>query len=316
MLYILTNASTKIGLGHFYRSLAICQTAIKSGIDVRLFVNYDIHIDLSLYGSLVKPCNWNSFEWIENDIDTNGYYIIDSYNCDFEWKKALYERNRNIVFIDDRPNVEIPTGVQIVFPMLYEIKSNGKYIFSGSKYIILRDEIVDYVEKQNIRQRKKYEIMVLIGGTDILGLTDKIIETLYSKLGQYTFHVVGKNKYSHLERVKTYTDLSGTQIARLMVNCTFGILAAGQTIHEAIFLSLPFIPIQVIENQHHNVLGLKYHRIVEEVMDGNSEQFTDELVLFTDRLISSYDENKNKHFSHLIDGKGASRILKLLNMEN
>lgn len=314
--YIFTEGGTKFGYGHIVRCTSLYSELKRRDVDVRFVVNGDPIIDNKKY--LVK--NWLSVEFLSKLLNHQTYTIIDSYLADINIYKFISHNCKKALFIDDNFRLQYPRGI-VVNPALYVERSiypkneNIEYLL-GSQYIILRDSFI-YSARKAIKKEVK-EILVTLGGSDTRNLTPKILKLLKVKFPNVIKNVIVGNGFDNAEEIRGignkninyYYNINGMEMNELMLRSDLAISAAGQTIHELLKTSTPFIPVQVVLNQNNNVRGLLKYDLVNQVLNYKEKDFIKKL--FEEiRYVMDFDTRRILHIrsKEVIDGYGSKRII-------
>lgn len=323
---ILTEAGPKIGYGHYFRCLSLYDELVSRGVETQMLL-YGESFDAKLIGNRnIINQNWINDNDLSNKLSKKDYVIIDSYLVDSKLLQEISESSKKVLYIDDTNRLDYPNGV-IVNPSL-----SGKYlnysetkeqaVLTGMDYIILRESFVSLESKYS--NKKFNRALVMVGGTDVENLTEDIINSVCLKYTELSYDViVPKNKIKYFEKkynndnVRFYTNMSADDMITIMSGIDFAITGAGQTIFELIYLKIPFVTIQVIENQKYNARAVKEFLIEELVLQSNDTAFLKKL---NDRVeYLAVAENRTKlstQMSGLIDGQGTKRIIDELLREN
>ena len=313
-LFIFTEGGGKLGYGHLSRCSAIYEEAENLGYKVEFIVNGDKEVEEFLDNKNLTLVDWRNSLYLKKMLKDNDFAVIDSYLAKDDIYNLISILVKKVIYIDDNKRVDYPKGI-VVNPSIscknldYPKKIETKYNF-GVDYVILRKDFLN-VEKKEINSIN--DIMITFGGSDITNATPKVLELLEEKYSEIRKHVVIAKGFKNIDEIKMrcdkntilYYNLSAKKMKELMYRCDFAIVAAGQTIYEMIRVHLPFIPIKVVENQENNIRGLIKIGIIEK------EIGIDEII---ENINIQLERFKNLD-GNIIDGKGASRIIELLEGE-
>jgi spore coat polysaccharide biosynthesis predicted glycosyltransferase SpsG len=303
-LYILTEGSISTGLGHITRCLSVYQNFVNYNIQPLLIIDADESI--SYY---IENFNFVCFNWkieqeklfhIINDAD---FVLIDSYLADL----ALYGKIAELVplvgYIDDNKRIEYPKGIIINNNLNAEKIYSYEHIkyfkcFLGIKYLLLRNEFLKYKSFKRSAKKQPENILVLLGGSNLS--VNYLFECLKAFLnirqGLFSFKLVLGN--INQKNVINQIDLSNIDIevismtngiAELMLWADLGINAMGITSIEMLWMQLPFISVQISDEQ--NVYSEEYRK--------NGIYFFDKHeVLLNTLLFLSKEDNFKKYFNN------------------
>jgi UDP-4-amino-4,6-dideoxy-N-acetyl-beta-L-altrosamine N-acetyltransferase len=255
---ILTEAGDRIGLGHLTRCLALQNTAIKLGIEVRLVVNFVGDLPGSFKG-LFECGNWHS----ELDSILDADYklcIVDSYLA----SRAEYENISNrcgfLAVIDDFQRLDYPAEC-IINPSLYGHKLHYPKsipLISGSNSILLRKEFRSNFSNSNINKIAK-NLLITLGGTDPYGYVPLMIEkfrndfNLQILCGSDVYQEELRAKIKENYRITLYGLCTASKVKTIMESVDIAISAGGQTLHELSVLGVPTVPVCIGDDQKLNL---------------------------------------------------------------
>ncbi|NBG89528.1 bifunctional UDP-2,4-diacetamido-2,4,6-trideoxy-beta-L-altropyranose hydrolase/GNAT family N-acetyltransferase [Isachenkonia alkalipeptolytica] len=320
---IFTEGGKDIGLGHISRCSSLYNEAASRGISVDLIVYGDI-VDVDfLNGINIINENWLDKEYLYNNITSDDYAIVDSYEATKEIYDIISKKTKKVLYIDDIGRTVYPEGI-IVNPSLdashidYSKSQNG-ILLSGPEYVILRKQFRS-LKKENISKEVK-RVLIMMGGTDIRGLTPLIIDNICRNMLDIEFDIVTgseemekiNSQISKPKNITFHNNLDATQMMELMISCDLAITAAGQTIYELLATQTPFIPIKVIENQENNIKSLFEYNPEQIVLRYDDLDFLSNLnkalEIYSD---IEYRKSYNQRYKDLVDGYGSKRIVDYL----
>lgn len=309
-IYILTEGGTGIGLGHVTRCLAIYQEMVYREIEAEMVV-----AATSVLPSLARVphqlLDWGDFVWLDKKITTQDIVMIDSYLASLEIYNFLAAKCHQLWIIDDNCRLSFPDNARIVNPSL-NAKEIGyslpqiKNGLLGVDYAILRSDFLN--AELNQPNRIDGQWLVTFGGMDLLNLTPRLISEMAAKYTNKNFKIIIAPDYhsikeiqvasGHMPNVELLPYLSAVEMRQAMQESEGVICACGQTIYELLYVGVPFIPIQVVDNQVNNAKGLRQLGIPVCTC-------FEELQLQFDRMQNHADWTLGK----LVDGKGVERIV-------
>lgn len=316
---LFTEGGKGIGLGHISRCSSLYNEITTRGIPVDFIVYGDISDVDFLKGTNIVNENWLVKDHLINNVSSDDYVIVDSYKATEEIYDAISKKSKRALFIDDIGRLVYPEGI-IVNPSLdsshidYSHSSNS-ILLSGPEYVILRDPFRS-VKRENISNEVR-RVLIMMGGTDIRGLTLLIIDNICRNMLDIEFDIVTgsedmekiKPQISKLNNITFHNNLGATQMMELMISCDLAITAAGQTIYELLATQTPFIPIKVIENQENNVKSLLKYNQEQIVLNYNDSDFlsslNNALEIYSD---VEYRKNYNLKYKGIVDGYGSKKI--------
>lgn len=320
---IFTEGGKDIGLGHISRCSSLYNEIANRGIRVDFIVYGDIgKIDFLNYINIINE-NWLDKEYLLNTLTLDDYIIVDSYKATKEIYDFISENTKKVLFIDDIGRIAYPEGI-ILNPSLdsshidYSYSSNS-ILLSGPEYVILRDPF-RAVKREGISNEVK-RVLIMMGGTDIRGLTPLIIDNICRNMLNIEFNIVTgsedlekiKSQISETNNITFHNNLDAAQMMELMMSSDLAITGAGQTIYELLATQTPFIAVQVIENQENNIKSLLKYNPEQIVLRYDDSDFLSNMNKALE-LFSNFEYRKNytREYTDLVDGYGSRRIVDYL----
>jgi len=288
-ILIRTNSSSIIGAGHIMRCLTLASKFTNTSIVFcveDLIGNLNHLITDKNYKYIIAESN-SPLEVIsiikKNEID---WLIIDSYDINYQYEKIIKaETMVKILSFDDTYqkhecdillNHNISANKKEYLPL---VPKKCK-LLCGSKYTLIRDEFIK--EKNNKRKlNKEYKrVFISMGGADVAKLNIPIINTLLS-YPNIKVILVTTSANNEIAKIKQYVKhksnielhINTTEIALLMNKSDFGITTTSSTIHEFLYMELPFIAIKIIDNQERMFNYLKENKY-SVMQHYNQEEFS------------------------------------------
>ncbi|MBN2725414.1 MAG: hypothetical protein JXR95_15220 [Deltaproteobacteria bacterium] len=313
-VFILTEGGSKYGYGHITRCSALYDEILKQGANPVFYLRGDP--EPSYTGKRTTNfTDWNDKNFIKN-ISSDTYIIIDSYNADYQFCNELVIQAKRVLFIDDNNRLDYPGGI-IVNPSLYGknidyTESKTQDLLLGPEYIILRPEFTSSPRKFN---QKVSRVLITMGGADIRNLTPLFLNMINDISNDIIIDVVIGPGFENVDKItkastrltNLHFNVDSSQMSELMKISDFAISASGQTIHELLFNKIPFIAVNVIDNQNNNFNALK------SISSGNIFTYYHNEILSIDlnQIFNSINFNTAPS-SIEIDNKGTFRIIKKL----
>ncbi len=318
---IFTEVGSSIGLGHISRCSALYKEAVRRGFDSKIYL-FGEKVDLTFLKNInAKYVDWINIEFLQKNLNSNDYCIVDSYLANRDILFFISNRVKEVIFIDDNNRLQYPKGIVInpsfdIGDIVYPNNIETRYYW-GKDYIILRDVFINdcgYILKDRVSK-----VLVMMGGTDIKNITPIIIKEICNRYSDINFDVITTE--SKVEELKGfsktnsgfYYNVDAEDIKTFMENVDFVITAAGQTIYELLRTTTPFIPVKVAENQNNNINSLCSYNLIDDYIDINHTEFISKMILSFEKMLKfSTRKRLNQRFKSLIDGRGAERIIDLL----
>ena len=244
---ILTNVSSGIGYGHYNRCIILARK-LKKKNQVTLIVNAEKKIKLFKQKPWIKINFKKNFEFPKADV-----CIVDKYNYKEKFYRKLRSYYSRIVIFDDIKYLVPKYVTGIINPNIYNSKtfypSNIK-IWSGKKYILLRDEFT-----KSRKKVKKNSVFLCVGGSDPVNQMDRLLNILSSKTKYKINAVFGHGfsdkkiirKWKDNKKIKIYFGINN--ISNIMSRAVYSISSSGSMIYELMAMKIPTICMSLAENQ-------------------------------------------------------------------
>jgi UDP-2,4-diacetamido-2,4,6-trideoxy-beta-L-altropyranose hydrolase len=258
--------------------------------------------------------------------------IVDHYDLDARWEKSLQPLVSQMIVIDDLANRPHAADVLIDQNPVSQQKNYQRLvppacaILQGPAYALLRPQFKQSRRASLARRRqdKPKKILISMGGADLGGATEKILQTLHHCSlpdGCEILVVLGSQAQS-ADRVTllaaglrcTVRVLHDVQaMAELMAEADLAIGAAGVTALERCCMGLPSLLITLADNQVPGGIALNEigaARLLGSV--GDIEKNLPEalhLLLQPEQLL----QMSQKAFD-LVDGEGISRVIESISL--
>lgn len=314
-LYIRTDGSSTIGLGHLVRCIALAKMLDDS---------FDIHFACKqVPDSIVAEIQDAGFGFMlmEDDnellsiLSPKDLVVIDSYELESDYQKAIKEIGCPLVCIDDLH--EKPTFADLILnhtpcvsPQEYEAKSYTQFAL-GPSYALIRPPFLA-LAKQNSRKSGDGSVLICFGGSDSRNLT-KVALDVVSAFSQFKhINVVTGAAYSHQEsladimnkqaNVVHYYNISAEEMAQRMAESDLCIVPASGILTEALTSGASIISGMYVDNQRF---------VFENYKKANAfisaENFSGENLL---AAVNNYLSQTHFRNAPLVDGKSGERIKK------
>ncbi len=319
-IVIFTEGGSKNGLGHLARCSAIYEALLEAGQQVTFVVHGDDAAREFLSTFSVRYENW--MEDISIYVSEDSYVIVDSYLVSKEVLTSLSKLSKRVLYIDDVNRLEYPKGMVLNFAIFapnipYPQSANLEYLL-GMDYAVLRSSFRTN-SKRTLEQDVK-DILIIMGGADVCNVSPVAMQVVGALEQNVHVHVIVGSAFDNKEEIKALTSKAGKTVSvyenidakslrELMLSCDFAISAAGQTTYELMACKLPFLAVQVIDNQEKNVQGLLEMGMIQEyVILDKEESFDQKFNKIQEKLApllayeSREDITKNMSSCHLEQG--------------
>lgn len=328
-----TDASNKIGMGHFMRCIGLAQEFQSRGSEITF-------VSASPISSMVERIKKEQFELIEicaeagSASDAKSTYSIckkkaadllvaDHYALKKNWFSSMRDNGVTCLLwtdflqdsalpvsfiLDQTPDASLST---------YKRAAPGAQIFCGLKYSVLRRE---FLNKSNIRYRREElrHVLVTLGGADPDGVTQKVLSALRPFSSQLSIRVIigpanhcgaeirlTAQKFSNCEVFESVEDMAG-----MVAWADIAVSAAGTSLWEFAYSGLPALTTIIADNQLHLASALE--RLGGGINLGKANRLTEKEVC--DSLASLIDTPENissmsEVMMKIVDGCGVKRVV-------
>lgn len=306
------DADTKIGYGHFVRTLALAEI-LKDNFECIFYTQapteYQIREVTSVCKLIALPSDDTKFELFLSDLTGNEIVFLDNYFFTAEYEKRIKGKGCKLVCLAPY-NTHHYSDILINYVeedfSKYSVESYTK-IFSGFEWVILREPF----RKQKKESKLPLKIVTIcFGGTDQYQLTEKTLKYLRDNESEYEIHLIasssiGSDRIHKLksEGLVVHLDVSAQEVASLLEESTFAILSSSMICYEALSRGTKVLSGYYAENQLnlYNSL-LKKNAIVPlgNLLDKNYVNLLAEALKCNNLRITSfidYSNQKEKYVS-------------------
>ena len=273
-ILIRADSSSQIGTGHIMRDLVLARqlrvqyphsTVIFATMELLGNINQRI-IEAGYPCVTLKDDTRETLDVIivQHQIDL---MVIDHYGIDSDYECWIKTQHPMLTLLCVDDTYEFHHCDILLNPNVYADEARYKGIVPehcelrcGAKYALLREEFE--FEKQQVRE--KNTIFVGMGGTDPDNVTLEVLKVLDSVV-PIAINVVTSTANQNLDVLKDFIatrpqinlHINTTQVARLMNQACLAIVAPSVILNELLYLSVPFIAIQIADNQREMINYLK-----------------------------------------------------------
>lgn len=330
MLYIRTDINKIIATGHLMRCIAIADAAKEVGEDVTFILADESgkdYVEKKGYATIVLHTRWNHMEEelpilkkIIKKYDIEGM-LIDSYQVTELYLKELTGEIK-ILYIDDWAKETHPVSAVVCYLSHWKRLRHREHYLStplmlGLEYAPVRRVFQNLAEKE-IRHEVE-NVLLLSGGTDYHGMLQKILDALKTRMVKRIVAICGRyyeDTEALIERYKDYENIqilkSVENIEEYMKEADLAISAGGTTLYELCACGTPTISYAIADNQIENVNGFAEEGIIECAGDVRYDDVIDNIDKLVDKYCHNIELRKNlsRKMQSMVDGNGASRIIK------
>jgi len=326
---IRADGGQSIGMGHIMRCIALAQALQDKGCNIyfiaqpndavlnaiETYLNDARYIGIEKYNDL--------FEELDQIKDVASRYgidalVVDHYKAGQNYLVEAKKEFVKLISIDDLNPFAFPSDI-VINGNIYAPKLNYRSLCGNTKFLLGPRYIPMRKEFQNLPKRyvkdKVERILVTIGGSDAMGLTDKIVHVL-DCLDKITIDVImgaASRKNQTLEALsKEFSNIhlysNVNNIVDLMIKADIAVSAAGSTLYELAACGVPTIALVQADNQVLNANAMEEEGCAINLGWGNKIS-DDQMFAAVAKLIN--DKSKRQCMATkgqmLVDGFGAVR---------
>jgi UDP-2,4-diacetamido-2,4,6-trideoxy-beta-L-altropyranose hydrolase len=262
-LFIRTEASAQIGLGHFMRCYAIAEEARAQGIAVTFLLNalsapVMARLDaigatgIAIDGPLGEAADFMALG--AQNLTRGDWLLIDSYAATADYI-GLQKHAARVAIIDDLNALErfdcdlIINPAQAARAVDYERKTKAR-LFLGADYALIRREF-----RANMASPSQGKtIAVMFGGSDPNRLTGGCARHILTAVPEATVEVIAGPAHLHTDELRTLAEASPNMrlhvdppsVARVLAQSALVITAAGGSVGEVAAMGLPALVLVVL----------------------------------------------------------------------
>jgi CMP-N-acetylneuraminic acid synthetase/spore coat polysaccharide biosynthesis predicted glycosyltransferase SpsG len=237
----------ELGLGHIYNCITLAFSMIEH--DILLVIS-----EKSIEGIEKIRETHLPYKIIKNDRDIDkiikdfkpDIWVNDCLNTTKEYIESLKSKIKRVVTIED-----LGSGIEVadaVINALYD-SVNNKHVYSGYKYVCLRDE---FQAEQPVKFSEKVKnVLIMFGGTDPANLNKMLYNSILKFSEKYKdikFNFITgigydneKNGVITLEDKNIYVYPNVPRVTKYMKHADLAITSQGRTIFELAAMGVPSI---------------------------------------------------------------------------
>jgi UDP-2,4-diacetamido-2,4,6-trideoxy-beta-L-altropyranose hydrolase len=324
-LFIRTEASTQIGLGHFMRCFAIAEEARAQGVAVTFLLNelgaaVNARLDeigakgLHIAGPLGSAADFMAMAGL--DLTHKDWLLIDSYAATEDYI-ALQSQAARVAVLDDLNVLERFDCDLLINPAQaakltdYERKTRAK-LKLGPDYALIRKEFTEACQETS----DALFVTIMFGGSDPTQLTGRCAEGVYNNIGSVHVRTIAGPANVHtddltkleqkLERFHLYA--SPPSVAAVLAGSALVITAAGGSVGEVAAMGLAALVLVVYDNQAAALKACPYPVI--DARAGLPEDLGAQVRALLDNPVRLADIGRTAHA--VVDGEGPRRIVEAM----
>ncbi len=264
-LFIRTEASSQIGMGHFMRCFAIAEEARADGIEVTFLLNeigeaVEARLaQIGAKGMTIASALGSAADFMALGalgLTRDDWLLIDSYAATADYI-ALQKNAARVAVIDDLNALDrfdcdlLINPAQAARPVDYERKTRARLLL-GADYALIRREFIAAGSAES-----GTAITIMFGGSDPTQLTARCAEAIQAALPEADIRLIAGPANQHTDdliRLAQKSDrirlfISPDSVADVLVNSALVITAAGGSVGEVAAMGLPALVLVVYDNQ-------------------------------------------------------------------
>lgn len=320
-LFIRTEASAEIGMGHFMRCFAVAEAARARKIPVMFLLN---HVDWAIEarcrptGIVAEPVHDmpHDIPGLQNVLLADDWLLIDSYEADATYIATMHAKTRVAVIDDldglDRFACDLLINPSMAAPRVsYESKSSARLLL-GTDYALIRREFT----KPGSAVIDQPSVVVMFGGSDPTGLTGRIAEALHDAVPDRLIKVIAGPANTRIGELETlaarlpnlHLFVSPPSVAKVLLKSDLVVTAAGGSVLETAAMGLPALVLVAYDNQQPWLEACPYPVI--DIRQG----LPDDLGARVASLMADPENLKSsgRAARAIVDGRGAKRIIEAM----
>jgi UDP-2,4-diacetamido-2,4,6-trideoxy-beta-L-altropyranose hydrolase len=290
------DSSSTIGTGHIMRDLVLAKEFRWYNITfATIDLDGNINHKIKEAGYKLEILKSNSIEELNSVIErlSINMLVIDHYEINYHDEKELKRENPTlkIMVLDDNYNrhyadILLNHNIYADRKKYIGLVPNWCELRCGSKYTLIRDEFKE--------ERRRKRVFLAIGGSDHTHINIPILRVIH-KFSNLEVNIVTTTANQELDKLKKYVSdkdwatlhINSDKIAKLMRNSDFAIASPSVTLHEIMFMRLPFIAIKTANNQNE-----MYQYLVEKGHLTLEEMSVRDLKWIVHRMLGALDDNR------------------------
>jgi len=260
------DSSSTIGTGHIMRDLVLAAQYKEANITFAVqALQGNINHKIEEQGYTIEVLDSNDLEELDALIKRLNIemIIIDHYSIDEAYEKQLKVNNPvlKIMVLDDtyekhHCDILLNHNIYADADKYRGLVSDHCELRCGEKYTLLRDEFLQAKKEHPTKSSTQANIFIAMGGTDVANLNIEILGQLRTFQNIHV-DLITTSANPNLEQLKDHLRNSNwitlhidtTKMATLLAKSDLAIVTPSVTLNEVWYMNVPFIAIQVAENQ-------------------------------------------------------------------
>ena len=319
----------EVGIGHAGRCSSLSQFAKMRGWDTVLWTDSDLHslpneMRASFQGVLTG--SWKDRDLPESIAKSDCIIVDDMYSSDEDYdclRQRIEARNSNalLLAVDDLKKRRLSAADFVLNQEIglrraaYQCRRES---LLGERFALLRSGLAQPEHFHWDTSSGAIPVLVMIGGTDAFRLTPRVLDGLSrSNVAAFSPIVIVREDHpdsdlisERLSRFGSWMRLSGLssyELAGWRACCSFAVIACGTSTYEMAALGMPFMGLQVVDNQRSMGVAIAEHWN-QPILNCEMGKWDEERFSYALRELSQSDAA----LETTVDLEGANRVLDIV----
>ncbi len=316
----------KHGWGHITRCSALNECARSMGWETELCTPSDPKIltdEQRLAFTRITRCdNLDSVLGSKSELDivlVDEMYELDSY---YAKSRSIIDRipEARLVALDDMGTRSMRDVHLVINTELGLTAANYESNRSllGERYALVRSAFSQEQSQKRTLSPDSIRVLIMIGGTDPFGWTEKVLESLSLFEGVQFAPVIvsgdGGNRNSLVGMRTKFSEseyevgLSGRELANWISRCHFGVIGCGSSVYEFAAMNCRFIGICVVDNQVRTARKIETEWELPVVFGDSNHDFKTDFNRALSSLLKQLERPDKVRYSN-VDCLGPRRVM-------
>ncbi|NBC05535.1 MAG: UDP-2,4-diacetamido-2,4,6-trideoxy-beta-L-altropyranose hydrolase [Bacteroidetes bacterium] len=315
-LFIRTDGSAEIGLGHLVRCMSLSSILGKQ-FKITFFcreIPEQIEFELKQHGILLKRISQESSFF--DQLTEQSTVVLDGYSFDSDYQIKVYQKAGAVACIDDLYDRDFYADLIInhapgISKEQYSAQPHTKFAL-GLEYVLLRPPFLKAASQLDETGKMKTDrLLICFGGSDSKNLTLRALNVVsdfnqFKKIiiitgSAYRFKNELLRKIKNDTNVDYYHALNAEEMARAFLRSDIAIVPSSGILFEALATGNIAISGTYTDNQKDVYSGFKKLNAIVDAGEFSKQQISE--------AIQDIENHKNKN--KLIDGKSPERLRRI-----
>ena len=322
-ILVRADGNEKIGLGHVYRALALCEI-ISSEFEIDFFIktpSLEVIQLIESFGCRVIniPLDLNQKQEVDylimnsNDVKA---IILDGYQFNSEYQFEIKRSKKILIYLDDLMRGRYFADIIIkpsggIDNKKYETESYSK-IFSGIEYALLRNSFYKKSYERKLNNNLGDEVLkgncfVSLGGADPAGKTIEVVKFLYKRPEVDILNVVIGSAFNYKDqlnetikhnpkKVVVHENIDANKLIELMSCAQFGVCSSSTIAYEFLCCNENLFILLTAENQKN-----AYDFLISKKMAKDFAMFPDINSIDKNLIQNTFNGSQIENFKTIIN---------------